>query len=50
MQAFKLSFVALALAAASASSFAMSSIEDTDLSAVSGQDGVSIGADLNINC
>ena len=49
MQAFKLSFVALALAAASASSFAMSSIEDADLSAVSGQDGVSIGADLNIN-
>ncbi|MFZ4552864.1 MAG: DUF6160 family protein [Aquabacterium sp.] len=49
MQAFKLSFVALALAAASASSFAMSSIEDADLSAVSGQDGVSIGADLNVN-
>jgi hypothetical protein len=49
MQAFKLSVVALALSALAASASAMSSIEDADLSQVSGQDGVSIAGDLNIN-
>ncbi|MFT3858051.1 MAG: hypothetical protein QM742_11335 [Aquabacterium sp.] len=49
MQAFKLSFVALALSAVAASASAMSSIDDAALSQVSGQDGVSIGGDLNIN-
>lgn len=45
MQAFKLYFVALALSAVAASASAMSSIEDADLSQVSGQDGVSTVAD-----
>ncbi len=49
MQAFKLSFVALALSAVAASASAMSSIDDAALSQVSGQDGVSIAGDLNIN-
>ncbi|MBI2732003.1 MAG: hypothetical protein HYX44_01420 [Aquabacterium sp.] len=49
MQAFKLSFVALALTAVAASASAMSSIDDAALSQVSGQDGVSIAGDLNIN-
>jgi hypothetical protein len=49
MQAFKLSVIALALSAVAASASAMSSIEDADLSQVSGQDGVSIAGDLNIN-
>ena len=40
---------AVALAAASLSASAMTSIADEDLSAVAGQDGVSIAADLNIN-
>ena len=40
---------AAALVAASLSASAMSSITDEDLSAVSGQDGVSIAANLNIN-
>ena len=40
---------AAALLAASLSASAMTSISDTDLSAVAGQDGVSIAADLNIN-
>ena len=40
---------AAALVAASLSASAMSSIADEDLSAVAGQDGVSIAADLNIN-
>jgi hypothetical protein len=48
MQALKFSAVALALVAAS-SSFAMSSIDDAALSQVSGQDGVSIAGDLNVN-
>ncbi len=48
MNAFKFSAVALALAA-SFSASAMTSIADADLSQVSGQDGVSIIADLNIN-
>lgn len=49
MQAFKLSFIALALSAVAASASAMSSIDDAALSQVSGQDGVSIAGDLNIN-
>ncbi len=49
MQAFKLSFVALALSAVAASASAMSSIDYAALSQVSGQDGVSIAGDLNIN-
>ena len=48
MNAFKLSAVALALAA-SFSASAMTSIQDADLAQVSGQEGVSIVADLNIN-
>jgi hypothetical protein len=40
---------AAAIAAASLSASAMSSIADDELSAVAGQDGVSIAADLNIN-
>ncbi len=40
---------AAALVAASLSASAMTSIADEDLSAVAGQDGVSIAADLNIN-
>lgn len=48
MNAFKFSAVALALAA-SFSASAMTSIADADLSQVSGQEGVSIVADLNIN-
>lgn len=48
MNAFKFSAVALALAA-SFSASAMTSIADAELSQVSGQDGVSIVADLNIN-
>ncbi|HEX7638147.1 MAG TPA: DUF6160 family protein [Burkholderiaceae bacterium] len=40
---------AAALVAASLSASAMTSIADQDLSAISGQDGVSIAADLNIN-
>lgn len=48
MNAFKLSAVALALAA-SFSASAMTSIQDADLAQVSGQEGVSIVADLNIH-
>ena len=40
---------AAALAAASLSASAMTSIADNDLSAIAGQDGVSIAANLNIN-
>jgi hypothetical protein len=40
---------AAALAALSLSASAMTAIADQDLSAVAGQDGVSIAADLNIN-
>jgi hypothetical protein len=40
---------AAALVAASLSASAMSSINDDELSAVSGQDGVTIAGDLNIN-
>lgn len=48
MNAFKFSAVALALAA-SFSASAMTSIQDADLAQVSGQEGVSIVADLNMN-
>lgn len=48
MNAFKFSAVALALAA-SFSASAMTSIADADLAQVSGQEGVSIVADLNMN-
>ena len=48
MNFFKLS-AAAALVAASLSASAMSSIADEDLSAVAGQGGVSIAANLNIN-
>lgn len=41
--------IALALSAMSFGAFAMTSIDDSALSQVSGQDGVSIAADLNIN-
>lgn len=44
---FKISAVALALSAA-LSAQAMTAIEDADLSQVTGQDGVTIGGDLNI--
>ena len=48
MKFFKLA-TAAALVAASLSASAMTAINDEQLSAVSGQDGVSIVADLNIN-
>ena len=48
MNAFKFSAVALALAT-SFSASAMTSIQDADLAQVSGQEGVSIDADLNMN-
>ncbi|MEJ6007321.1 DUF6160 family protein [Paucibacter sp. AS339] len=49
MNAFKLSAVAALLAAASLSASAMTAIDDNALAQVSGQDGVSIAGDLNIN-
>ena len=49
MKFIKLSAVAAALAALSLSASAMTTIADEELSQVSGQDGVSIGGDLNIN-
>jgi hypothetical protein len=49
MQMLKLTAIAAALVAASFSASAMSSIADEDLSAVAGQDGVSIAANLNVN-
>lgn len=48
MKFFQLT-AAAALVAASLSASAMTSIADDELSTVSGQDGVSIAADLNIN-
>ena len=48
MNFFKLT-AAAALVAASLSASAMTTIADDELSTVSGQDGVSIGASLNIN-
>jgi hypothetical protein len=49
MQILKLTAIAAALVAASMSASAMTAIADQDLSAVAGQDGVSIAANLNIN-
>jgi hypothetical protein len=49
MKLIKLSAIAAALAALSFSATAMTSISDSELSQVSGQDGVSIVADLNID-
>lgn len=49
MKLIKKSAIALALSAVSFGAFAMTSINDEALSQVSGQDGVSIVADLNIN-
>lgn len=48
-QIFKLCAVATALLGLSLSASAMTSIQDEELSLVSGQDGVSIAADLQIN-
>ncbi|HEX6707672.1 MAG TPA: DUF6160 family protein [Albitalea sp.] len=49
MKFLKLSAVAAALASLAFSASAMTSIGDDELSQVSGQDGVSIAGDLNIN-
>ena len=49
MQAFKFSALTVALSVAASSAFALSSIDDVAMSQVSGQDGVSIAGDLNIN-
>ena len=49
MQMLKLTAIAAALVAASMTASAMTTIADEDLSAVAGQDGVSIAANLNIN-
>ncbi|MBV8470324.1 MAG: hypothetical protein JOY60_10765 [Burkholderiaceae bacterium] len=48
MKFFKLSAVAALLAGAALSASAMTSIDDESLAQVSGQDGVSIAANLNI--
>ena len=48
MTSFKLAVVA-ALSSFAVSAFALSPMQDSDLSAVSGQDGVSIAANLNID-
>ena len=49
MQFFKLTAVAALLAGAALSASAMTSIDDESLAQVSGQDGVSIAANLNVN-
>ena len=49
MKFVKLSAVAALLSALSLSASAMTAIDDGALSAVSGQDGVSIAGDLNVN-
>jgi hypothetical protein len=49
MKFFKLCAVAAALCGMALSASAMTSIQDEELSQVSGQDGVSIAGDLNIN-
>ncbi|MEJ6007320.1 DUF6160 family protein [Paucibacter sp. AS339] len=49
MKFFKLASVATLLAGAALSASAMTAIDDSALSQVSGQDGVSIAGDLNIN-
>jgi len=48
MNAFKLSAIATLLAGAALSASAMTSIDDSALSQVSGQDGVSIAGDLHV--
>lgn len=48
MTSFKLA-VAAALSSLAVSAFALAPMQDADLSDVSGQDGVTIGANLNIN-
>jgi hypothetical protein len=49
MQLFKKSALAAALAFVAVSASAMTPMQDESLSAVSGQDGVSIAASLNVN-
>jgi hypothetical protein len=49
MKTIKLSAVAAVLASLAFSASAMTQIQDAELSQVSGQDGVTIGGDLNIN-
>ncbi len=49
MKLIKLSAIAAALSALTLSASAMTAIADSDLSQVSGQDGVSIAGDLKIN-
>jgi hypothetical protein len=49
MKFFKLAAVAAALAGAALSASAMTAIQDDQLSSVTGQDGVTIAANLNIN-
>jgi hypothetical protein len=49
MKLFKLCAVAAALIGLTVSASAMTSIQDEELAQVSGQDGVSIAGDLNIN-
>ena len=48
MKLIKKTALVAALAAVAASASAMSPMQDENLAAVSGQDGVSIGADLNV--
>ncbi len=49
MKLFKLCAVAAALCGLALSASAMTTMQDDELSQVTGQDGVSIGGDLNIN-
>src|SRR5471030_985890 len=49
MKFFTKSLIAAALATAAFSASAMTPIQDAELSTVSGQDGVSIAANLNVN-
>src|SRR5471030_769958 len=49
MTSFTKSLIAAALATAAFSASAMTQIQDSELSTVSGQDGVSIAAQLNVN-
>jgi hypothetical protein len=49
MKFFKLAAVAAALAGAALSASAMTSMQDDQLSSVTGQDGVTLAANLNIN-
>ncbi|TFW09985.1 hypothetical protein E4K72_03220 [Oxalobacteraceae bacterium OM1] len=49
MKLFKKTLLAAALSTAAAGAFAMTPMQDENLAQVSGQDGVSIGANLNVN-